>query len=154
MNIEFRRYTSGDFKSVKNLIEEVLAEHNFKISVGGLQKDLELLNSGSNYDNEKSSFWVAVDNKNVIGTVAIRNKDNKVAELKRLYVHKDYRGLGIGKKLYMLAESFAKDKGYQYLWLDSSRRFKDAAKLYKKNGFKLLAELDNDWEDNIYQKQL
>ena len=44
--------------------------------------------------------------------------------------------------------------GYAKLWLDSSRRFTSAHRLYERNGFVLVERLDNDWEDNVYEKSL
>ena len=43
---------------------------------------------------------------------------------------------------------------YDRVWLDSSRRFGRAHKLYERNGFTLVERVDNDWEDNIYAKRL
>ncbi|MGO8998187.1 MAG: hypothetical protein ACLQVI_33115 [Polyangiaceae bacterium] len=43
---------------------------------------------------------------------------------------------------------------HQAIWLDSSRRFGKARRLYERNGFVLLEEIDNDWEDNVYEKPL
>lgn len=41
---------------------------------------------------------------------------------------------------------------YDRVWLDSSRRFGRAHRLYERNGFTRVASLDNDWEDDIYEK--
>jgi GNAT superfamily N-acetyltransferase len=57
-------------------------------------------------------------------------------------------------RCYAHAEAFARAAGYQAIWLDSSRRFGKARRLYERNGFVLLEELDNDWEDNVYEKRL
>lgn len=75
-------------------------------------------------------------------------------ELKRLYLQGDYRGQGLGQKLYESAEEFARTAGYKKIWLDSSRRFKKAKALYLRNGFTLIEELDNAWEDSVYEKAL
>jgi putative acetyltransferase len=90
----------------------------------------------------------------VVGTVAIRPKDESTCEIKRLYLHPDARGGGLGQRLYEHAEAFARRAGYGRIWLDSSRRFTRARKLYERNGFELLEEVDNAWEDNVYEKRL
>jgi ribosomal protein S18 acetylase RimI-like enzyme len=64
------------------------------------------------------------------------------------------RGHGLGQRLYEHAEAFARAAGYRRIWLDSSRRFTAARRLYEKNGFELLEELANDWEDNVNAKSL
>ena len=74
--------------------------------------------------------------------------------LKRLYLDAAARGHGVGQRLYDYAESFARTSGYAKIWLDSSRRFTQARKLYERNGFTLIEALENDWEDNVYEKRL
>ena len=34
--------------------------------------------------------------------------------------------------------------------LDSSRRFRGAHRLYLRNGFRLVEQLDNEWEDDVF----
>ena len=90
----------------------------------------------------------------LVGTVAVRAREAATCELKRLYVHASARGLGLGQALYAHAEVFAVSAGYERIWLDSSRRFAQARRLDERNGFVLLEELQNDWEDNVYEKVL
>ncbi len=89
-----------------------------------------------------SCFWV-VENKDesqIIGTVAIRNlkgltSDESSAELKRLFLSKSYRGLGIGKEMINIAIDFAKRMDYKRILLHSSNKMKASRNLYLKNGF-------------------
>jgi GNAT superfamily N-acetyltransferase len=60
----------------------------------------------------------------------------------------------VGRALYDHAEAFARSAGYGRIWLDSSRKFAEARKLYERNGFILLEELANEWCDNVYAKDL
>ena len=84
----------------------------------------------------------------------MRPKQNRTCELKRLYVRADRRGYGLGQALYEHAEAFARRAGYDRIWLDSSRRFGKAHRLYERNGFVLVERLDNEWEDNVYERSL
>jgi GNAT superfamily N-acetyltransferase len=86
--------------------------------------------------------------------VAIRPKEGRTCELTRLYLRPDRRGAGLGQRLYEHAEAFARRAGYERIWLDSSRRFVVAHRLYQRNGFRLVESLDNDWEDDVYEKPL
>ena len=90
----------------------------------------------------------------LVGTVAIRPKDAATCELKRLYLVPGQRGLGLGQALYDHAEAFARAAGYERIGLDSSRRFTRAHRLYQRNGFVLVEHIDNDWEDDVYEKTL
>jgi GNAT superfamily N-acetyltransferase len=84
----------------------------------------------------------------------VRPKEGATCEIKRLYLRADLRGAGLGQALYEHAERFARAAGYARIWLDSSRRFARAHRLYRRNGFVLVESLDNDWEDDVYEKTL
>jgi len=145
-----RAYRQDDYEAVVALVTSVLAEYGFSAHIGGVQSDLAAIAEGYS----RGGFWVAELEGAVVGTVAIRPKRDKTCELKRLYVSKTARGTGIGRALYAHAETFARGAGYDRIWLDSSRKFVEAKKLYEKNGFVLLEELANDWCDNVYEKRL
>jgi GNAT superfamily N-acetyltransferase len=152
MSFSIRAYEPADHIGVSRLIEDVLAEFGFKPSMGGLERDLAELRE--RYGGTRAGFWVATRADAVIGTVAVRPKDSLTCELKRLYVRADFRGYGLGQALYEQAESFARAAGYSRIFLDSSRRFGKAHRLYERNGFLLLSQLHNEWEDNEYEKHL
>ncbi len=151
-----RKYIARDFDAVLALVETTLREFGFGENVGGARRDLENIATG--YGGERAGFWIAEDDGILCGTIAIRPRDEATAaitcELKRLYVNGAMRGRGIGAALYAHAEAFARDAGYARIWLDSSRKFTAARRLYEKNGFVLLEEIENDWCDNVYEKRL
>ena len=150
MNI--RPYAATDRDAVVALVASVLREYGFEANVGGVERDLADVAAG--YGGTRAGFWVADVDGALAGTVAIRPKADATCELKRLYVAASARGRGVGRALYAHAESFARAAGYERIWLDSSRRFVEARRLYERNGFTLVEELDNDWCDNVYEKTL
>jgi putative acetyltransferase len=150
--VHIREYALTDAEPVLALIISVLSAYGFSPDIGGLHLDLELV--ATRYGRDRSGFWVAERDGALVGTVAVRPKDALTCELKRLYVNPSARGQGIGQLLCMHAETFARSAGYEKMWLDSSRRFTQARRLYERNGFVLVEELDNDWEDNVYEKSL
>ena len=153
MSVRIRDYASGDLESVVRLVGSVLAEYGFTPQTGGVEKDLA--EAHMRYAGARAGVWVAVDDDGaIVGSVAVRPKEGSTCELKRLYVRMDKRGAGIGQTLYAHAEAFARAAGYERIWLDSSRRFALAHRLYERNGFALVASIDNDWEDNVYEKRL
>jgi GNAT superfamily N-acetyltransferase len=74
--------------------------------------------------------------------------------LKTFYVARDHRGRGLGRKLYGLAEAFARYAGFSLIRLYSSRRFHLTAAFYLRNGFQLDESTNNAWEDDLYSKGL
>lgn len=147
-----RAYQPADQQPVRQLIASVLSEFGFSLAIGGLERDLSEL--AMRYGNANAGFWVAEAFGSVVGTVAIRPKEGRTCELKRLYLNPAWRGRGLGQELYSHAESFARSAGYEVIWVESSRRFGRAHRLYDRNGFHLVEQLQNDWEDNVYEKNL
>ena len=152
MTLLIRDLLPDDLPAVRRLVEEVLGEFGLTSQVGGVDRDLQEVRA--RYGGRMAGFWVADADAAVVGTVAIRPKDADRCELKRLYVRPDHRGTGLGQRLYEHAEAFARAAGYARIWLDSSRRFTKAHRLYQRNGFVLVESLQNDWEDDVYEKYL
>jgi GNAT superfamily N-acetyltransferase len=141
-----------DLPAVKGLVEAVLVEFGFAAHTGGAARDID--EALSRYTGPGAGFWVAEVDGGVVGTVAIRPRTGTTCELKRLYLGPGQRGAGLGQQLYAHAEAFARSAGYERIWLDSSRRFAGAHRLYRRNGFVLTGSLDNEWEDDIYEKAI
>ena len=152
MPARIRDLTPEDLPAVRRLVEEVLGEFGFSAQVGGVERDLQEVRE--RYRGSTAGFWVAELAGEVVGSVAVRPKEERTCELKRLYLRPDQRGTGLGQQLYEHAEAFARTAGYERIWLDSSRRFARAHRLYQRNGFMLLESLENDWEDDVYAKVL
>jgi putative acetyltransferase len=154
MSLRIRDLTVEDLPVVHRLIEQVLAEYGFSTQVGGIEQDLR--EARERYGGGRAGFWVGEVDGEIVGSVAIRPKWSAqgTCELKRLYLLPGQRGRGVGQALYDHAEAFARAAGYERLWLDSSRRFTKAHRLYQRNGFVLLEHIDNDWEDDVYEKSL
>lgn len=151
--VRIRAFDRADEADVIRLVEQILAEYNFSTAaVGSIREDLRTFEA--TYGGAGGGFWVAEHADEIIGTVAIRPKHDRTCELKRLYLRSDIRGSGVGQALYDHAERFARDAGYETIWLDSSRRFTRARRLYERNGFVLIDSVDNEWEDAVFEKRL
>ena len=75
------------------------------------------------------------DQEKVIGTVAVKELDDKSCELKSLYLLEKHHGKGYGKCLLEEAITYAKEFGYEKMCLDSLSTSKKAISLYCKAGF-------------------
>ena len=60
----------------------------------------------------------------------------KTCELVKLYLHKDARGIGLGKQLLLKAMQWAKENGYEQVYLESMPELSKAVSIYEKVGFK------------------
>jgi len=69
------------------------------------------------------------------GCAGIRKIDPESAELKRMYIRKQYRGYGFGKQLLTAAIDLAGRIGYKKIQLDTLPEMKAAIRLYESAGF-------------------
>ncbi|MCX7709926.1 MAG: GNAT family N-acetyltransferase [Clostridia bacterium] len=64
--------------------------------------------------------------------------DEHAAEVKRVFVRKEYRGKGISKQLMRVLEERARNKGYSKLILETGSLLVEAIGLYNKLGYKVI----------------
>jgi len=100
----------------------------------GELKDMD--NIEQSYFENGGTFLVTTEDDTIIGTGAIRKLDNRVCELKRLWLLSEYHGQGLGYRMIKRLLSFAKEKGYQRIRLETSPVYqKGAVEFYKRLGF-------------------
>jgi len=80
--------------------------------------------------------WVAVEDGDVVGSVALRDVGDHAVELKRMYLRPDTRGRGLGKQLLALALEWARTHEFEVVRLDTSERMVAAQRLYEAHGFR------------------
>jgi N-acetylglutamate synthase-like GNAT family acetyltransferase len=90
------------------------------------------------YQNNNGNFWLAINDGRVVGTIALLDIGNRQGALRKMFVHKDYRGKerGIGQLLLNTLFSWAKEKEYAEIYLGTTAKFLAAQRFYEKNDFK------------------
>ncbi len=78
------------------------------------------------------------DDKKPIGCAAFRHYDEGIAEMKRVFLHKEYRGNGYAGELIGRLEELAKTKGYQSIILETGKPLLAAIGLYSKLGYQII----------------
>lgn len=78
---------------------------------------------------------VVYEGNKAIGGGAIRRYDDETTELKRVFVHTEYQGQGIGSKLVSLLIEWAMELGYQRMILETGELLAESCAVYKKLGF-------------------
>lgn len=81
---------------------------------------------------------VVYEGKKSIGGGAIRKYNTTDAELKRIFVHTEYQGLGVGTKLVSLLLEWAKEIGYNRVVLETGELLAESCAVYKKLGFEII----------------
>ena len=96
----------------------------------------DLLDIVANYISIGNMFWMAIDsNDRVIGTIGTKIILQNEMWLKRFYVKSTMKRHGIGKKLYIKAEEFAKQKGIDTIHTRFSSDYVEAQRFYPTIGF-------------------
>jgi putative acetyltransferase len=96
----------------------------------------ELRHIASAYADWNGEFWVAELGSAVVGSIGWTPVERGAgAELKKLYVARAARRLGLGARLCALVESAAQHQGAAFVELWSDTRFADAHRLYQKRGY-------------------
>lgn len=98
---------------------------------------------------------VAYDEDIPVGSAGFKKYDDECAEVKRVFIKREYRGKGISKKLMELLEERARNKGYKYLILESGESLVAAMSLYRKIGYKVIPNYGQykDMPDSVCMKK-
>lgn len=85
-----------------------------------------------------------MDDGKLAGSIAIKPVDDKSAVLKKFFVYEPYRDRPhhLGQQLYAALISFAREKGFETLVLDTPKNTERAHKFYLKAGFEHIAYED------------
>ncbi len=96
---------------------------------------------------EEGPVWVAMDGNTMIGTVSGLPEEDRFY-VRSMAVRPDAQGRGIGRRLLEPLEAFARDKGFERMYLYTTHVLPDAKRLYEKNGFYVLRETPpEEWHD-------
>ncbi len=89
---------------------------------------------------DKCIYLIATINQKVVGGcgLAAFAKGSDIAELRKLFLLPETRGLGIGTELSKQCLTFAQQQGYKQCYLDTLKTMLSAISLYQKLGFKHL----------------
>lgn len=126
-------YNNTYDKKVKDFITQIfIEEFNFE----EYRKDIQNESIFREYLANGGNFWIAIDNEdNIIGTIGAKVFEDITIEVKRVYVKKECRGMGISQKMLNILECFAIDNGFEKLFLGTYDKLERAVGFYYKNNF-------------------
>jgi ribosomal protein S18 acetylase RimI-like enzyme len=107
------------------------------------------------YFGDGAGVWLATIANAVLGCVALRPlaKFASSGEVKRLYVRPGHRGLGIAKALYESLEKSARERGYEWLYLDTTDDMLAAQRFYGALGYELTMRYNDNPQATIFMRK-
>lgn len=126
--------SAADTDLVRELFREYAASLGVSVAYQGFAEELSAL--PGKYAPPAGGIWLArAASSSACGCVALRPLSAGIAELKRLYVRPEARGLGAGRALLQTALAAAHTAGYKAVRLDSLPSMASALRLYASLGF-------------------
>ncbi|HLM75508.1 MAG TPA: GNAT family N-acetyltransferase [Polyangiaceae bacterium] len=132
-----------------------------------LDKDFQSL--CGHYRRGRGQLWIACDDGRIVATTALLDltlsrsvpayvsaailelaMSGGDAELKRMFVAREARGRGLGKRLLDVALEHATASGFERVVLDSTRDMRTAIELYKAAGFEEIPDYNGNRRADIF----
>ena len=128
----YKAATNQEKEAAKDLIFKVLAEYGFKDGYPHATDDIVDIEAAY----QDGFFGLIYNHQNkLVGTFGLFKKDDKVAELRKMYLLPEARGKALGKWMLEFILAKAKSLGFSQINLETSSRYIEAIGLYQKYGF-------------------
>jgi len=148
-----RRYTPADRDAVEHMHVAVIQQAGAYLGRGPWDDDVYAIEE--TYLNNQGEFLIGEWDGAFVAMGALHRTTPERAEIKRMRVHPDYQGRGLGQIILTELEARARALGYRTLHLDTSILQLPAQKLYEKNGFREVGrDVYQGLEVILYEKEL
>ncbi|MEO2052562.1 MAG: GNAT family N-acetyltransferase [Allomuricauda sp.] len=134
-SFKIRQASNKDTKEIIQLVEQGLNEFGFEIDFNTSESDL--LNIDKNY-NETGGVFLIVESKEaqIIATGGLLKISDIQYKIRKMYVAKNYRRMGLGKLILKELEKHALKKNAKTIFLETTKLMEAAINLYTTFGFK------------------
>ncbi len=129
----------------QKIVDLILNIQNNEFQVPITIKDQpDLINITAFYQKNGGDFWLAKDDDEVVGSIALIFCGQNVGAIRKMFVKKEYRGkeYNIAQKLFDKLESEAIAKDCKNLYLGTLERLQAAIRFYERNGFTAIKKSD------------
>jgi len=101
------------------------------------------------------SFVVARSGDDVVACGGMQRHDASTGEIKRMWVHADWRGLGLGRRTLDRLERSVIEAGYRRVILDTNSSLTEAISMYERSGYRPIERYnDNPYAMRWFEKRL
>ncbi len=130
-----RPATNQDSRPIKELVFTVLGQYGLEPDPS--QTDADLDDIEASYFARGGIFYVLETQAGaIIGAYGLYPKEAGTCELRKMYLHRDHRGKGLGKRLLDDAMDNARRLGFRRVVLETASILTEAIALYERYGFK------------------
>jgi putative acetyltransferase len=131
-----RPATNADCESVANLVYAVLAEYHLRPDPDGTDEDIKDIEQS--YLTRGGVFYVLEEKDgSVVGSYGLYPTEPGTCELRKMYLRRDHRGKGLGRRLLEHALAEARRLGFRRVTLETASVLTEAIRLYESHGFTL-----------------
>jgi len=131
---KLRAATNTDCRNVAELVYGVLKEYGLRPDPESTDADLKDIERS--YFVRGGAFYVLEEETgSIVGAYGLYPIDKATCELRKMYLHKLFRGRGLGKLLMESALTEARRLGFKRVTLETASVLKEAIGLYKSYGF-------------------
>jgi putative acetyltransferase len=149
-NINIRNIGLKDNEAIAKVIRAALTEFGAN-KPGTVYYDATTDHLFELFQTPGSVYFIAEMDSEVLGGCGIfptEGLPTATCELVKLYLNKSARGTGLGKQLLLQSMEWAKQNGYDQLYLESMPELSKAVSIYEKVGFEKLSQaLGNSGHD-------
>ncbi len=108
-----------------------------------------------NLGGETGRFVVAVSGGVVVGCGGVQSLAEDIGEIKRMWVHREWRGLGLAGRLLRRLEEESAGLGHRIVRLDTNSSLTEALAMYRAAGYVEIPRYnDNPYPDHWFEKSL
>jgi putative acetyltransferase len=136
--IEIKQFHTQYADQIPSLILNI-QQNEFHVPIT-INDQKDLLNIPDFYQQRNGNFWVAVNEDEVVGTIALIDCAENVGAIRKMFVKKEYRGseYGIAQNLLETLESWALEHDINHVYLGTLERLQAAIRFYIRNGYEAI----------------
>ncbi|HYG63457.1 MAG TPA: bifunctional helix-turn-helix transcriptional regulator/GNAT family N-acetyltransferase [Thermoanaerobaculia bacterium] len=156
LNLSFTRISVEDPDSpdAKWCIGQYFAELGVRFE-GGFNAGRSIPADARDLRPPRGTFLVARLDGRLVGCGAVKATEPGIGSIKRMWVSREVRGTGVGRRLLLALEKEAAGLGMRLLRLETNRSLHEAQALYRRNGYREVPAFNDDpYADHWFEKHI
>lgn len=149
----FQAETAEQIEDARSIFREYEAWLGLDLCFQGFEDELRRL--PGRYSPPEGRLLLASVDEKLAGCIALRKLEEDICEMKRLYLRKEFRGLGLGNTMIERLIEEARIIGYKKMRLDTyPPKMGKAVKLYESHGFTAVSPYYENPHEGVLFMQL